>query len=667
VISNIHTGSLGSTVRNRTRLLLTSLSRALGLADQKVYYGLVMAYGLLFVFPSLGFINFAYKYDFFTDQQIAYYFLSILVFSYLGFFILRTHADRIRNISKDLEQSVPKGQVDSSTNQTNELNRIVTSFQELVDRLEKNSQALESRSGQLRSFGELIDPNSTAIPANVLLKLGLQIACEGIGARRGWLLMLDDSRRHHFTVASEINVNGNSTKREGIQIPFGETKAREAVSGRRPIFLAESIWQEKLPDLDDQMAQDQGTAMLVPLATGREVFGVMCLEAKEESSSFSTADLEFILPLVSCLSYRYENLQLQNRVAIQTDQFNCLSAFNRTCNKGLVRGKVFQLLVTELRNYMDVKVSFLALSDAALEYLKLLEVASEEPIFLRRGMTLPLRQSLFKLVLEENRQIHQKEVTGKLGPLEARWFRELGINSCYLAPFRVQGVSAGILFVGSDSKDGFSNPQQVILQQACEYLGLAIHNQMLLQQIDEQGRELEALNRIGSVVTSSMFDLDEVLDQMGTLIDQMIAVEAGAIYLRERDGLAVKKSFGTRGSRLEPFKVKSIEGICGYVMSRGESVLVRDASQNPHLSSLDRSFSGTKARSILCVPMVAGGEVVGAIHMWNKERGSFTAHDSKVMKAVAASLATTVASSRLQQLCERLTAMEVQDRETRRD
>jgi GAF domain-containing protein len=139
----------------------------------------------------------------------------------------------------------------------------------------------------------------------------------------------------------------------------------------------------------------------------------------------------------------------------------------------------------------------------------------------------------------------------------------------------------------------------------------------------------------------------------------MIAVEAGAIYLRERDGLAVKKSFGTKTNRLESSKVKSIEGICGYVISRGESVLVRDASQNPHLSSLDRSFSGSKARSILCVPMVAGEEVVGAIHMWNKERGSFTAHDNKVIKAVAASLATIVASSRLQQLCERLTAMEV--------
>jgi signal transduction protein with GAF and PtsI domain len=139
----------------------------------------------------------------------------------------------------------------------------------------------------------------------------------------------------------------------------------------------------------------------------------------------------------------------------------------------------------------------------------------------------------------------------------------------------------------------------------------------------------------------------------------MITVEAGAIYLREENGLAVKKSFGTKARRIEAFKVKNIEGICGYVMSRGESVLVRDASQNPHVSSMVKYFEGTKVRSILCVPMVVGGEVIGAIHMWNKRSGSFNAHDNKVMQSVASSLATAIASSRLHQVCRRLTTRAV--------
>jgi GAF domain-containing protein len=659
VITDNYTDNVGNPFKGRASIFFRHIASAMGFGEQRVYYGLVMAFGLLFVLPSLGFIDFAFKYDFFADQDITYYFLFILVFSYLGFFILRSHADRIRSISENLERSLDDVRPEFKEKQTSELNRIVLSFHRLIDRLEKNNQALESRAGQLRSFGEVMQLSPGSPSTTGLLKLGLQKACEGVGAGRGWLLLLDESRRHHFRVACEVDTSSECQSREGIKIAFSDTKVKEAVIQRSPRFLSAPFWEEEANEPGDQMAEDQGIALVVPLMTGRDVFGVICLEDKQGSPAFSLADLDYLGPLAAFLSYRYENTKLMEAIATQSSQYNCLASFNNICNKGLVQGKVFQLLIKELRNFIPVTVSFLALFENAQDQLKLLEVASTEPISLRRGMALPLRQSLLRLVLEENREIYRKDVTGKVHPLEARWFRELGINSCYLAPFRIQGVNAGILFVGSDSKRGFSDSQRGILKQACDYLGLAVHNQMLLQQIDEQGRELEAFNRIGNVVTSSLFDLDDLLEKVGTLIGQMIAVEAGAIYLQEKDGLALKKSFGTKGDRIEPFRLKKIEGICGYVMSRGESVLVRDASQNPHLSSMVRNFGGTKARSILCVPMVVGEEVIGAIHMWNKELGPFTSHDSKLIKSVAASLATAVAGARFQRMCHDFSVNEV--------
>jgi GAF domain-containing protein len=476
--------------------------------------------------------------------------------------------------------------------------------------------------------------------------LGLQKACEGVGAGRGWILLLDESRRHHFRVACEVDAEGGGPSRGGKKIAFAETKAKDAVIQGRPKFLSGPFWHEEPNESEEQTMGDTGNGLVVPLSTAKDILGVICLESKQKSLPFSTSDLDYIVPLAAFLSYRYENIKLRKDMAIQASQFDCLAGFNSICSKGLVQRKVFQLLVKQLGNFMPVTVSFLAVFEKAQEQLKLLEVASTEPISLRRGMVLPHRQSLLRLVLEENREIYQKDVTGIVNPLEARWFRELGVNSCYLAPFRIQGVNTGIFFVGSNSRRGFSDPQRVILKQTCDYLGLAVHNQMLLQQIDEQGLELESFTRIGNVVTSALFDVDDLLDKVGTLIGQMITVEAGAIYLQEEDGLSVKKSFGTRGDRIEPFRAKRIEGICGYVMSRGESVLVRDVSQNPHLSSLVRDLGGTKARSILCVPMVVGGEVIGAIHMWNKEQGPFTAHDNRLIQSVAASLATAITGAR---------------------
>ena len=650
MITNDYTDNVGSPLRGRGSLFLRHIQKALGFGEQRVYYGLVMAFGLLFVLPSLGFIDFAFKYNFFADRDISYYLLSVLVFSYLGFFILRSHADRLRSISDSLEQSLDDKRQGFREKQTSELNRIVSSFHDLVERLEKTNRALEFRAGQLTRLGEIMQFGPATQNGSRLLKLGLQKACEGVDAGRGWILLLDESRRHHFRIACEVDVEGNCPSREGGKIAFAKTKAKDAVIQGRPQFLHEPFWHEEPNESEEQKMGDTGITLIVPLSTAKDVFGVICLERKQGSFPFSTADLDYIMPLAAFLSYRYENIKLRKHLAIQSSQCNCLMGFNSICHKGLVQRKVFQLFVKELGNFVPVTVSFLAVFEKAQEQLKLIEVASTEPISLRRGEVLPLRQSLLRQVLEENREIYQKDVSGIVNPLEVRWFRELGVNSCYLAPFRIQGVNSGIFFVGSNSKRGFSDPQRAILKQACDYLGLAVHNQMLLQQIDEQGVELEAFTRIGNVVTSALFDVDDLLDKVGTLIGQMITVEAGAIYIQEKDGLSVKKSFGTRGDRIEPFRTKRIEGICGYVMSRGESVLVRDVSQNPHLSSLVRDLGGTKARSILCVPMVVGGEVIGAIHMWNKEKGPFTAHDNKLIQSVAASLATAITGARYRRM-----------------
>ena len=275
MITNDYTENLGNPLRGRASLFFRHIARAMGLGEQRVYYGLVMAFGLLFVLPSLGFIDFAFKYNFFADRDLTYYFLSILVFSYLGFFILRSHADRIRRISENMEQSLLDVRQGSGEKQTSELNRIVFSFQQLIERLEKNNQALESRAGQVRSFGEVMQFNPVTPNASRLLKLGLQKACEGVEAGRGWVLLLDESRRHHFRVACEVDTNSGLQSREGVKIAFNHTKAKDAVIQRSPRFLSAPFWQEEVHEPIDQMVNDTGIALVVPLMTGRDVFGVI--------------------------------------------------------------------------------------------------------------------------------------------------------------------------------------------------------------------------------------------------------------------------------------------------------------------------------------------------------------------------------------------------------
>lgn len=624
-------------MESKTRLMAKYAGRIRGLGEQQVYYHLVLAFGLFFVLPSLGFVLFIYKYKLFHDQSIAFFFLAVLVFSYLGFYILRNIAEQIHSISESMLAAVSRDRQPAPSMPHSELNRIVGSFQQLLERLEETSHRLEERSNQIRLLSEFADMVSSPSMER-LLEFALEKACSGTGARVASILLLDESRRNHFFVACMVGTPGSLPWKRGTQIPFNETRAAEAIVERRALFVNLPEGLEGGP----QETRNSGNSLVAPLLTRRDVLGVLWLQEKRDHGLFNSTDLAFVTPASCCLAHFCENLHLQKLISTKDYQFNCLAKVIKTCNLGLQRGKVFQRVALELRRLMPLKVLFIALFDTTQEFLEVLEVDSEQPLSLRRGTRLSLRQSLFRLVFQENQPVHREDLPGQLHPMDARWFRELGIHTCYLTPFRMEGVTAGILFAGNE-KATFTGPQQNVLQQVGEYLGLVIHNSILKERLDGQGRKLEMLELLRGVLVSSVFDLEQLLDRVGTLMDQFMPVEAGAVYLCEQNMLVVRRTFGTQRQQVEALKLPLAEGICGYVVSRRESVLIRDVSQNPHMASLITGFKGAAARSVLCVPMLAGEEVVGVVHLWNKEYDTFTAQDEKVMRSMAATLSIAVA------------------------
>jgi GAF domain-containing protein len=66
------------------------------------------------------------------------------------------------------------------------------------------------------------------------------------------------------------------------------------------------------------------------------------------------------------------------------------------------------------------------------------------------------------------------------------------------------------------------------------------------------------------------------------------------------------------------FTISSTTGVAGYVATTGEKVNINDAYNDPRFNpEVDKSTSFT-TRSILCVPIVAGGKIVGVIQAVNK-------------------------------------------------
>ena len=106
-------------------------------------------------------------------------------------------------------------------------------------------------------------------------------------------------------------------------------------------------------------------------------------------------------------------------------------------------------------------------------------------------------------------------------------------------------------------------------------------------------------------------------------------------------------------------ELKMGEGIAGWVAQNRESVLIEDAQNDPRFSSQADQETGFVTRTILCVPLLYGGDLLGVINVLNsKEKPSFDYFDEELLECFADLASTAIMRSRFLDL--RLTQERIQ-------
>jgi class 3 adenylate cyclase len=96
-------------------------------------------------------------------------------------------------------------------------------------------------------------------------------------------------------------------------------------------------------------------------------------------------------------------------------------------------------------------------------------------------------------------------------------------------------------------------------------------------------------------------------------------------------------------------KVKLVigQGISGAVASRGESIIENDVQRSSNFYPQIDSITGFTTRSVLCVPMISQGKVIGIIEVMNKREGDFSEEDRDVLHSIATSVSIALENARL--------------------
>ncbi|MBP8057627.1 MAG: GAF domain-containing protein [Chloroflexi bacterium] len=177
---------------------------------------------------------------------------------------------------------------------------------------------------------------------------------------------------------------------------------------------------------------------------------------------------------------------------------------------------------------------------------------------------------------------------------------------------------------------------------------IAIQNARLYEALQKRVAELTTLNRISQLVTSTL-DLQTTLRFVTQHTTDLLDVAATSVVLvdKENGDLWFAAASGEAADFVLGKRLALGQGILGWVAQEGQPVLVPDVRQDTRYFAAFDEKSGFTASSILCVPLQAKDETIGAIETLNKKSGPFDEEDLRLLTRVANPAAVAIENARL--------------------
>jgi GAF domain-containing protein len=130
---------------------------------------------------------------------------------------------------------------------------------------------------------------------------------------------------------------------------------------------------------------------------------------------------------------------------------------------------------------------------------------------------------------------------------------------------------------------------------------------------------------------------DVVLNRTMLQVAEFLGAEAASVFVLDRstDDLVLTYATGEVRDQVVGLRLESGQGVVGWVVKNGEDLIVPYPGLDARFFDGVDERTGFYTRSILCGPMRANGNTLGAIEVLNKKDGTFNDDDLVVLRAIA--------------------------------
>jgi PAS domain S-box-containing protein len=160
--------------------------------------------------------------------------------------------------------------------------------------------------------------------------------------------------------------------------------------------------------------------------------------------------------------------------------------------------------------------------------------------------------------------------------------------------------------------------------------------------------ELDLLNRASRALTATL-DTDQVLTTVLNEMRYLLGTETCSAWLVDpnTDELVCWQAVGPIRELMLGWRLPEGEGLAGWVVDTGQSLLVSDAQADLRFYRKVAQQAGLTVRSVLSVPLRVGDRTIGVLQTGDAEADFFQSSDLKVLESLAATAATALENARL--------------------
>ena len=445
----------------------------------------------------------------------------------------------------------------------------------------------------------------------------------------------------------------------GWRIPPGEGLSDQAiVTGELQYFRDVTGELRYIPGLSNARCEVD-----VPIKIGTGVLGVLIVE-ETRVDAFDTGDFDVLQSVGNQLAIALQSARLFGETRHRVEQLAALNAAAVQIQQHMDSQKIFQATCDELQKFGTFASVFLV-SDDGLEHLHTSMSAEMQREYVATFGERPVQFSMPMVSLahvweqlQAGQTIIEPDLLPRILAALSPELRPVGEwlsarskpGSVLVAPLtRTRPGSSeetigAIAIIGERWSESDISPIALFAR----HISVALENARLLEETECRVRELDALNRIATSITSTL-DLERVLDLTMQEIKAVLSVEVCSLMLLDEQAheLVFKVSLGPGAEQAKPLRLGLNQGIAGWVAREGQPALVPDVCNDSRWYSQVDSTTGFTTRSLIAVPLKSKEKVIGVIEAINKVQGAFTPADLQLLNSVSMVVTTAIENARL--------------------